>query len=543
MGNSWGGFAALGAIQAGHPALRAGIVSCASDDGRTDDAHFESDVILSENLIWGTHLTTLAAMPTDPDLAQARGEDWRAVWKARLEAVKVFPAWWIQQRGNAAYAQVRNFRNLSDKACPVLLTGGWLDAYARGQWRLGQRLSPASRVMLGGQAHAFPHQTRPELSTDFTTYATRWFGRLLRRDEAPGKVPDAFWIYTHIPAAEDPRAEGYWIEVGDRRRAGQLLLPAPQLVSTPQERSGLILSFGKWCPGGDGGNEYAGYPGDPAPERRSSWVYRFPALEAGLCLGTPELALKKPPGPGVYLLRLFLCREGVTPRRVGYAVVDGRGATSPATVTFSPFGFETRPGDHLELHILPQAFPLLWAPFPETPLPPELPGALTLQVPQGWSKIAIPQAPGLAQTAPAAQNTTRIEVDQGTTTIVINSPYAETRMPDQIISGDSLQQIYSYGPQGQMAARILCLYTLKWPHRNEEISIRTDLRAQARGSDLELQTTLRASFGGKLFFERKFQDPLPGALQNMRSKAPPSGTSSSEGRRESATSPPGKGGM
>ena len=98
MGNSWGGFSALGAVKKGHPALKAAIVSCASDDGHTDDAHFESGVALMENWLWGIHFTTLAAMPSDPDLAAARGEDWMAEWKKRLEAVKPFPSHWMQQR-------------------------------------------------------------------------------------------------------------------------------------------------------------------------------------------------------------------------------------------------------------------------------------------------------------------------------------------------------------------------------------------------------------------------------------------------------------
>lgn len=518
MGNSWGGFAALGALKKGHPALRAGIISCASDDGYTDDAHFESGVVLSENLIWGAHLTTLAALPTDPDLGAARREDWKAVWMKRVEALKPFASWWLQQRGNAAWREVRNYRNLSDKNAPVLLVGGWLDAYARGQWRLGQHLSSASKVMLGGHAHAFPHRTRADLSADFTPIANRWLGRHLRRDEGTLAVPDAAWIYTHIPAAEDPKAEGYWVTLSDRHKAGAETL-TPQPVSAPTEKSGLIVSFGKWCPGGDGGNEVAGYPGDPAPERKSSWIFKFPAFDkAQVFLGSPELALRKPPPAGVFLYRLFLCREGVTPRRVGYAVLDGRTKTPPTALALSPFGFEVKPGDHLELHVLPQAFPLLWAPYPDAPLPQDLPGALTLRVPSGFQKVEIAKAPGKtdAETAAlqtAAKAANRISTEGTTTTIMVTEPYSEAAMPDGTKSGESLQQIYGYGPTpADMAARILCTYTLKWPHRNEECSIRTDLKAKAVGNDMQVTTTVRASFSGKLFWEKTFTDSLAGAL-------------------------------
>lgn len=519
MGNSWGGFAALGALKKGHPALRAAIVSCASDDGFTDDAHFESGLVLSENLIWGAHLTTLAAEPTDPDLGAARKEDWKAFWLRRLEALKPFASWWLQQRGNAAWRQVRNYRNLSDKNAPVLLTGGWLDAYARGGWRLGQQLSSSSKVLFGGGAHAFPHLTRADLSTDFTPIASRWFGRLLRRDEGLLPVTDLAWIYTHIPCAEDPKAEGYWVSLGDRHKSSPETFAAPKLASAPEVKSGLIVSFGKWCPGGDGSNEVAGYPSDPAPERKASWIYKFPAFDkAEVFLGSPDLALSKPPGAGVFLFRLFLCREGMTPRRVGYAVLDGRVKTAPTTVAFSPFGFETRPGDHLELHVLPQAFPLLWAPYPESPLPGDLPGALTLRTPGSFQKVELARAPGVTDAQVAAlqlpvKSTNRVSTEGGTTTMMITTPFAELTVPDGIRSGDSLQQIYGYGPTpADMAARILCTYTLKWPHRNEEVSIRTDLKAKVAGNDMTIATTVRASFSGKLFWEKTFTDTVAGAL-------------------------------
>jgi len=365
MGNSWGGFSALGALKAGHPALKAGIISCASDDGHTDDAHFECGVPLSENWLWGIHFTTLAAMPSDLGLALSRGEDWLAEWKKRLAAVKPFPSYWIQQRNSNAYREVRNFRGVDDSKAPLLLVGGWLDSYARGQWRLSQKLAGESKVILGGQAHAYPHRARRDLSMDFTPMVVDWFGKYLGNGGA--ELPDAAWIFTRkIPSANDPRASGWWLGMKERHKELAVILPTPQFVSAPVEKSGLIQSFGKFCPGGDGGSEYLGYPSDPAPDVPRSWVYKFPPFgTSDIFLGMPSVEVKHPDAfkSGVYMARLFVNRKEFGLRRIGYAVIDGR-AEQPKTITFTPFGWQADPGDHLEIHILPQAWPLLWAPYP-----------------------------------------------------------------------------------------------------------------------------------------------------------------------------------
>lgn len=514
MGNSWGGFSALGALKRGHPALQAAIISCASDDSHTDDAHFESGVALTENWLWGIMFTTLAGMPTDPDLAKARGEDWLAVWKQRLEHVKPFSSYWVQQRGSKKYAEVRNFRSVEDSNAPLLLVGGWLDSYARGEWRLGQKLKGASKLILGGQAHAYPHRARADLSMDFTPMIANWFGKHL--GNGGEELPDAAWIFTRkIPTADDPRASGWWLGLSDRHRELSVALPAPSFVSAPTQKSGLIQSFGKFCPGGDGGSEYVGYPSNPAPDVPRSWIYKFAPFElSDIFVGAPEIEIKHPAAfkSGVYLVRLFVNRKEFGLRRIGYAVIDGR-AGSHKIITFTPYGWQADPGDHLEIHVLPQAWPLLWAPYPSGDLPQDLFGALSLKQPESWREANIKPA----KDAPAVDDTptaklTVVQEKDGWQVMRIEAPFAEYASPDGILCGDSASQRYEYGPNGEMKARFTCRYTLKWPGHKDGIAVATDIALEASGNDIKSLTTLTATHGSEKIFEKTFDETLKDAL-------------------------------
>ncbi len=513
MGNSWGGFSALGALKKGHPALKAGIVSCASDDSHTDDAHFESGVVLSENFVWGIHFTTLAALPADPDLSAARGEDWMGAWKKRLEAVKPFPSHWIKQRDKKAYAAMRNFRELDDSKAPVLLVGGWFDPYSRGQWRLSKRLSSESKIILGGQSHAYPNRARKDLSMDFIPMVDTWFGRhLLGKD---GQLADAAWVFTRkIPTPQDPRASGWWIGLSDRKREDSFILHAPQCTASPTQRNGFAETFGKWCPG-YGGSEFDGYAADPAPDAARSWVYKFAAFTGSeIFIGAPSIDINHPETfkGGVYLARLFVNRKEFGLRRIGYAVIDGR-VGKTANLAFSPYGWQADPGDHIEIHILPQAWPLLWAPYPAGDLPQDLFGNLTLRLPASWREADIKQAPDARAPSetPSTLSGSIIESD-GWRTMRTDSPFVESTTPDGIICGESLSQLYEYGPKGEMKARLNCRYTLNWPGRREGISVSADMEIEAVGNALKSNTILIAMHGETVVFRREYEELMPDAL-------------------------------
>lgn len=513
MGNSWGGFSALGALKKGHPALKAGIVSCASDDGHTDDAHFESGVVLSENFVWGIHFTTLAAMPSDPDLAAARGEDWMGAWKKRLEALKPFPSHWIKKRGDSKYAEVRNFRSLDDAKVPVLLVGGWFDPYSRGQWRLGQKLAAHSKIILGGQAHAYPSRARKDLSMDFIPMAANWFRRHLQGSGE--ELGDAAWVFTRkIPTAQDPRASGWWIGLSDRSRSEDVTLPAPECISSPTQKGGMTETFGKWCPG-YGGSEFDGYATDPAPDAPRSWIYKFaPFTTSDIFIGAPRIEVKHPDAfaGGVYLLRLFVNRKEFGLRRIGYAVIDGR-TGQVDNIEFAPFGWQADPGDHLEIHVLPQGFPLLWAPYADKPLPKDLFGALSLPQPASWREANIKPAPDapVPSEKPSVLSG-NVEVQDGWRIMRVDTPFEEMVMPDGMTSGDSMTQVYEYGPSGEMKARFNCRYTLNWPNRREGMSVSTDIAAESSGNGLKCSTIVIAMHGDTVVFKKEFNEDLPDAL-------------------------------
>lgn len=176
LGKSWGGFAALQAAARRPSQLAAAVAVCASDDRYGLDAHYMGGCLLVENAIWGASFLTLAVEPPDPALV---GPGWREMWHRRLAAVRPFAATWLQHPWRDAYWRHGSVADRPEAvACPVLVVGGWTDAYTDAVPRLLATL-PAARGIVGPWAHRYPHNGVPGPPIDFVELVAGWLDRRL----------------------------------------------------------------------------------------------------------------------------------------------------------------------------------------------------------------------------------------------------------------------------------------------------------------------------------------------------------------------------
>jgi len=178
IGKSWGGFNALQIAARRPPALGAVITVCGSDDRYADDAHYMGGCLLNENLVWGSVLMAVAALPPDPALV---GERWRPMWRERLEAGVFFPALWLEHQRRDAYWQRGSVcEDYAAIACPVYAVGGWADAYTNAIPRLLARLGVPRKGLVGPWSHNYPHNGLPGPAIGFLQEALRWWDRWLK---------------------------------------------------------------------------------------------------------------------------------------------------------------------------------------------------------------------------------------------------------------------------------------------------------------------------------------------------------------------------
>jgi putative CocE/NonD family hydrolase len=142
MGKSWGGFNGLQLAARRPPALKAILTVCSTDDRYADDAHYMGGCLLNENLIWGSVLLTLNALPPDPELV---GDAWRGMWMERLEANTPWMLEWLRhQRRDDYWRQGSVCEDFSKITCAVYAVSGWADNYNEAVPRGGSRRASGS---------------------------------------------------------------------------------------------------------------------------------------------------------------------------------------------------------------------------------------------------------------------------------------------------------------------------------------------------------------------------------------------------------------
>jgi uncharacterized protein len=314
IGISWGGFNGLQVAARRHPALKAVISICSTDDRYADDIHFMGGALLIDKISWYSTMFSLNTTPPDPLIV---GENWRRMWLERIEKSGFWLEEWLShQRRDAFYKQGSVSEDWGAIQCPVYAVGGWADGYSNAVFRLLANLKGPKKGLIGPWAHKYPHFARPGPQIGFLQECLRWWDQWLKGkntgimdepvfrvwmedpappqpdyDTRPGRwVAEPSWPSPNIGKARHPLLDGALGAAGGAAGSSKRRLHPLQTVG---------LTAGKWCPYGynsDQSRDQRGEEGgqllfDSVPLAEDVETLGFPELELAIASDRPEALL------------------------------------------------------------------------------------------------------------------------------------------------------------------------------------------------------------------------------------------------------------
>ena len=178
MGKSWGGFNCLQVAAMRPKSLKAVLSVCSTDDRYADDIHYMGGCLLNDNHWWGDIMLAYQARPADPALF---GEGWRDNWLKRLNEMPFWPAIWMKHPARDDYWRHGSIcEDYGAIQCPVMLIGGWADAYTNAIPRMLEHLKVPRRAIIGPWAHIYPHDGLPGPAIGFLQEAVKWWDHWLK---------------------------------------------------------------------------------------------------------------------------------------------------------------------------------------------------------------------------------------------------------------------------------------------------------------------------------------------------------------------------
>jgi uncharacterized protein len=411
---SWGGFAALQVAARRPPELAAIVTLCSTDDRYADDAHYMGGCLLGENAVWGAAIFAIASLPPDPALV---GEEWRAIWRRRLENTPEWvPTWLAHQRRDGYWRHGSVCENYGSIACPVYAIGGWADAYSNTVPRLLEHLRVPAKGLVGPWAHGWPLMATPGPSIGFLQEVLRWWDHWLKGVDTGIMDEPAYRVWLQDPTPRRAGREeqpGRWVaeagwpsaRISARRlhlNPGRLeAVPAPEAALSHRSPLYAGSAAGAWCPYGTGSDLDTDQRED---DGRSLTFDSAPLTETFDLLGPPELALELAVDRPIAQIAARLCDidETGASARVTYGVInlthrDSHETPAPlepgkryrVRLALNQVAYRFPPGHRLRLALSTSYWPTLW-PAPEPVL---------LTVYTGASRISLPMRPPRAEDA------------------------------------------------------------------------------------------------------------------------------------------------
>lgn len=410
VGISWGGFNGLQIAYLQPPALKAVLTLCSTDDRYADDVHYMGGALLVDNLAWASQMFWRNTLPPDP---RNRPDDWRDLWRQRLEKNGLWVENWLEHQTRDAFWKHGSIcEDFSRVTIPVYAVGGWADGYCRAVFRLMEGLSGPRKGLVGPWAHAYPHIARPGPAIGFLQESLRWWDHWLKgRDTGIMDEPmlRLFMQDPALPQTSYDKREGRWI--------AEPSWPSPNVEPTRYAASADMclsrdgrgedaefqlrspftvgMAAGKWCSYAVPGDQ----PGDQRTEDCGSLVFETePLAEAIEIAGDPVVELRVAADRSVaqVAVRLVDVHPGGAATRVSYGVLNlthRNGHEQPEPL--SPGEFQDvrvqmkhvaqrfPAGHRIRLSISSSYFPIIW-PSPE---------AVTLTVQTGGTALILPVRP------------------------------------------------------------------------------------------------------------------------------------------------------
>jgi putative CocE/NonD family hydrolase len=323
IGKSWGGFNSLQIAARQHPALKAIITLCSTDDRYADDVHYKGgNVLASDMLWWASTMLVYNARPQDPKVV---GESWRANWLDRLENTPPFVEEWLRhQRRDSYWKHGSICEDYHKIKIPVFAVSGWQDGYTNAVFRLVENLPNVSKGLIGPWAHEYPEVATPEPAIGFLQECLKWWDQWLKgKDTGIMDEPQLItWIQeSELPAVSYFERPGKWVSdlawPSPNVKEQTLWLTEGQLTDEIKIGESFIIPSiqehgfytGVFCP--------FGQPGDSAADQRlengKAVVFTSDPLEETMeLLGHPVLSAELSSDQENAFLAVRLCDKAPT---------------------------------------------------------------------------------------------------------------------------------------------------------------------------------------------------------------------------------------
>jgi len=218
IGLSWTGFNGLQVASRRPPQLKAVISCCSTDDRYGNDIHYMGGCVLGVDMLsWATTMLAYNARPPQPDVV---GEGWRESWLRRVDETPPFVEEWLShQRRDAFWKHGSVGESLNTIACPLLMVGGWADAYRSTVLRVLEGYDGPCKVLIGPWSHHYGFNGLPGPSIGFLQEALRWWDHWLKGRPTDVMEEPALraWMQESVRADSAPGADrpGRWVAEPD----------------------------------------------------------------------------------------------------------------------------------------------------------------------------------------------------------------------------------------------------------------------------------------------------------------------------------------
>ena len=554
MGKSWGAYNSLQVAARRPPALAAAIAVMGTDDRFAECIHYSGGALLNDNFWWGCIMQLFNARPPDPQIV---GEQWREMWRERLQAERFWPEIWLRhQRLDGYWKHASVCFDYGAIQCPVWFWGGWADLYRDTPLRLAQHLRVPHKVTMGPWAHLYPHEAIPRPAVGFLQESLRWWDHWLKGKETgvTSEPPLKLYMMESIPPVThlEERA-GRWIEEREwpspNVELRTLALGPGTLGAFPAAGTGAALTVsspqttglaaGDWAsfgvqgdlPGDQSLDAFGSleFDGEPLAERLELLGHARATLELAVdrpvAIVTARLIDVAPDGRATLVARGFLNlaqREG---REQPLPVVPGERYRALVQMTGTAYAFP--PGHRIRLALATACWPIVW-PSPEPVTLTVLTGASSVELPvrrpqPGDARVLPLPEPEAAPSSPmtvlregrlersvtmdqvSGEVTHRLYIDGG-----VFGPWGKLRLEATGMEmGHVYDRIYRIRPEDPNSAQAIMTQSWEMGRGDWQVRIETYAQMTSTRETFELDAWVEAREGGALVCRREWKSSVP----------------------------------